>query len=133
MVRGDPAPVTGGETAGRNHAMDMGMMLEFLIPGMEHAEEADFGAETAGITRHFEQRLSTGLEQQTVDHLLVLQSQRGKPTRKSEHDMDVASGQEFLATRLQPTVTGVGLTLGTVSISAGNGEIPITCLMGSFF
>jgi hypothetical protein len=38
--------------------------------------------------------------------------------RKSEDDMDVASGQEFLAAPLDPTVAGVGLTLGTVPITA---------------
>ena len=58
----DPALVIGGETAGRNHTMQMGMKLQFLTPGMEHAEEADFGAEMAGITGDFEQRFRTGLE-----------------------------------------------------------------------
>ena len=95
----DPALVIGGEAAGRDHAMDMGMMLQFLIPTMEHAEEADFSAEMAGIARHFEQRFSTGLEQQTVDHLLVLQSQRGEPPRKGEDHMDVGSRQKFAAAR----------------------------------
>ena len=62
IARGDPAPVIGGETARRNHTMQMGMVLEFLTPGMEHAEEADFGAEMARIARHFEQRFGTGPE-----------------------------------------------------------------------
>ena len=73
IARGDPAPVIQGETAGRNHTMQMGMMIEFLTPGMEHAEEADFGAEMAGIAGDFEQRFSTGPEQEIVDDLLVLQ------------------------------------------------------------
>ena len=109
----------GGEAAGRNHTMQMGMMLEFLTPGMEHAEEADFGAEMAGIARHFEQRFGTGAEQEIVDDLLVLQGQRGEPPRKGEDDMDVGGGQEFAAARSQPTVASGGLTLGTVSIPAG--------------
>ena len=99
--------------------MQMGMMIEFLTPGMEHAEEADFGAEMAGIARHFEQRFGTGPEQEIVDDLLVLQGQRGEPTRKGEDDMDVGGGQEFAAPRLQPTVASGGLTLGTVPIPAG--------------
>ena len=66
---------------------------------MEHAEEADFGAQVAGITRHFEQRFSAGLEQQTVDHFLVLQGQRGEPPRKGEDHMDVGSRQKFAAAR----------------------------------
>ena len=63
IARGDPAPVIGGETASRNHTMQMGMVLEFLTPGMEHAEEADFGAERAGIAGDFEQGLGAGPEQ----------------------------------------------------------------------
>ena len=110
--------VIGRETAGRNHTMQMGMMLEFLTPGMEHAEEADFGAQMAGIARDFEQRFGTGPEQEIVDDLLVLQGQRGEPPRKGEDDMDVGGGQKFAAARPQPTVASEGLTLGTVSIPA---------------
>jgi hypothetical protein len=79
IARGDPALVVGGKAAGRNYTMDMGMMLQFLIPTMEHAEEADFGAEMAGIARHFQQRFGTAPEQEIVDNLLVLQGQRGEP------------------------------------------------------
>jgi hypothetical protein len=62
IARGDPALVIGRETTGRNHTMQMGMMLEFLTPGMKHAEETDFCAEMAGIARHFQQRFGTGPE-----------------------------------------------------------------------
>ena len=31
----------------------MRILLQFLIPGMEHGEEADFGAEMARIARDF--------------------------------------------------------------------------------
>jgi len=75
----DPALVIGGEASGRDHAMDMGMMFQLLIPTVEYAEEADFGAEMAGIAGDFEQRFSTGAEQEIVDDLLVLQGQRGEP------------------------------------------------------
>ena len=34
----DPVRVISGESAGRNHAMDMRVKLELLIPGMEHTE-----------------------------------------------------------------------------------------------
>jgi hypothetical protein len=53
--------------------------------------------------------------------------------RKGEDHVHVPGGQEFLLARLQPAVAGLGLTLGAVPISAGNGELSITCLMGSFF
>jgi hypothetical protein len=46
--------VIAGESAGGNDTVDMGVKLEFLVPGMEHAEEADLGSEMGGITSHFE-------------------------------------------------------------------------------
>jgi hypothetical protein len=37
----DPAGVIEGEPTGRDDAVDMGMNLEFLVPGVEHAEDQD--------------------------------------------------------------------------------------------
>ena len=54
-ARGDPTGVVGSETAGGHHAVDMGMMLQSLVPGMEHAEEADLGAEVAWIAGDLQQ------------------------------------------------------------------------------
>src|SRR5208283_5438063 len=62
-----------------------------------------------------------------VDDLLVLQGQWGEPSGKGEDHVYVAGGKEFLPARLQPAVAGLGLTLGTVPISAGverDGAIP---------
>jgi hypothetical protein len=50
IAPGDPAPVIQGATAGRNHTMQMGMMLEFLTAGMEHAKEAVFGVRDQRIS-----------------------------------------------------------------------------------
>ena len=52
--------------------------------------------------------------------------------RQGKDNMDVARGEEFLTTRLEPTSTGVGLTLRAVPVATRNGELPITCIMGSF-
>ncbi len=52
-VGSNPAGVIAGKSAGGNDTVDMGMKLEFLIPGMEHAEEADLGAEMGGVSCDF--------------------------------------------------------------------------------
>jgi hypothetical protein len=75
-VRSNPASVIAGESAGGNDTVDMRVKLEFLIPGMEHAEEADLGSEMSGIASHFEQCLGTGLEQEMVQDLFVVQGER---------------------------------------------------------
>ncbi len=88
----DPARVIGGQTTGREYAMDMGMKLELLIPGVQYAEETDLGAKMLRIEGHFEQSFGTGVEQEIVDYFLVLQSERRQFTRQSENDMHVRGG-----------------------------------------
>ena len=111
--------------------MNVGMMLQLLVPGVEDAEESDFSAETVWVAGDLEQGLGAGAHQQIVDEPLVLQSQGRQEVRKGEDHVDIMGRQEFLPPRLQPAVAGPGLTLGTVPISAGNGVLSITCIMGS--
>jgi hypothetical protein len=51
--------VVRSQTAGGNYAVYVRMMLEFLIPGVQDAEESDLRAETARIAGDLEQRLGT--------------------------------------------------------------------------
>ena len=44
-VRSNPAGVIEREPTGGDDTVDMGMNLEFLVPGMQHAEEADLSPE----------------------------------------------------------------------------------------
>jgi hypothetical protein len=75
-ARWNPTRVIGRQSAGGHHTMGMGMMFEFLIPGVEHTEEADLGAEMFGIASDFEEGFGTGLQQEMVQDFLVLQSER---------------------------------------------------------
>ena len=54
----------------------MRVLFEFLIPGVEHTEEADFGAEMVGIASDFEEGFGAGLQQQMIQDFLVLQGER---------------------------------------------------------
>jgi hypothetical protein len=42
-----------GESTGGNDTVDMGMKLEFLIPSVQHAEEADLGSQMGGVACDF--------------------------------------------------------------------------------
>jgi hypothetical protein len=77
-VRWNPTRVIERQSTGGHHTMGMGMMLEFLIPGVKHTEEADFGAEMLGIASDFEEGFGTSLQQQMVQDFLVLQGERGQ-------------------------------------------------------
>jgi len=45
---GDPARVIWSKTASGNYAVNMRMRLPSLVPGVEHAEEADLGSKVPG-------------------------------------------------------------------------------------
>ena len=61
------------QAAGGNHAMDMRVKFELLIPSVQYAEEADLCAEMFGIASDFEKGFRTGTKQKIVDDLFVLQ------------------------------------------------------------
>ncbi len=70
--RTDPAGVIRCKPTGGDDAVDVRMVLQTLVPGVEHAEEADLRAQVARVACDLEQRGGTGPEQQAIDHLLVV-------------------------------------------------------------
>ena len=70
-----------GESTGGNDTVDMGMNLEFLVPGMQHAEEADLSPEMSGVASDLQKSFCADTKQQTIDHFFVLQSQRSQLRR----------------------------------------------------
>jgi hypothetical protein len=74
----DPSGAIESQAAGGNDVVDMGMMLEVLSPGMEHAEESDVGSQVLGIASQFEHRRSAGAIEQIVEQPLVLENKSGE-------------------------------------------------------
>ncbi len=93
----DPVGVISGESASRDHAMDMRVKFELLIPSVQYAEEADLCAKMFGITSDFEKGFRTGAKQEIVDDLLILQGQWCQLARQGEDHMDVARREQLLA------------------------------------
>src|SRR5579859_2481847 len=54
LLRVDPPGVVRSQTAGGNHTVNVRMMLEFLIPGVQDTEESDLRAETLRIAGDLE-------------------------------------------------------------------------------
>jgi hypothetical protein len=71
-ARAHPMGMVARQTAGSYDAVNMGMVLQLLIPRMQNAEEADLGAKAPGVCGNFDESLCARAEQQSVDHLLVL-------------------------------------------------------------
>ena len=113
-----PVRVIAREAAGGHDAMNMRMMLQLLIPGMEDAEKADLGAKVRGICSDLDQRLGTGPEEQPIDHFFVLQCHRRQLMWEREDDMSIGRRQQLGTSRFEPAVARLALALRTVPISA---------------
>jgi hypothetical protein len=74
-ARWNPTRVIERQSAGGHDTMHVRVMFEFLIPGVEHTEEADLGAEMFGIASDCEEGCSTVLQQEMVQQFLVLQGE----------------------------------------------------------
>ena len=111
--------------------MDMRMSLQGLPPGVQHTQEPDVRTEPFGVGCQFEQRGGTGFEQQGEQHSLVLPDDWNESVRHAENDVIVGNRQDLLLPRSKPLITCVGLTLRAMPVSTCNGELSITCLMGS--
>jgi hypothetical protein len=85
---------------------------------MQNAEEANLGAQVFRITGHFEKRFGAGPEQQIVNNLLILQSDRGQLVGQSENHMRVACGQEFTLPGGEPAAACSCLTLWAMPVTA---------------
>ena len=98
--------------------MDMGMMLEVLSPGMEHAEESYVGSQVLRIASQLEHGRGAGVVEQVVEQPLVLEDKGGQFVRQSEDDVEVRDRQQFGRARRQPFCARVALALGAVPIAA---------------
>src|SRR5258708_21063527 len=96
----------------------MGVRLQALVPGMEHAEEADLGAEVPGIASELEQGRGAGVEQQVINQPLVLQGKCGQFAREGEDDMHVAGGEQLALAGFEPPHKGVALASWEMPITA---------------
>lgn len=114
----DPLLAVGGESASRNHAMQVGMMHQVLAPRMQDGEKANLRAEMLGLGGNLQERFGSGLEQEAVDDALVRQRQGAQLGWQREYDVEVGDVEQFRLPRLQPSRAGRGLALGAVAIAA---------------
>src|SRR5713226_7889024 len=114
---GDPAGVVRSEAAGGQHAVDMRMMLQSLVPGVEHAEETDLGSQAPGIAGDLQQSCSAGVKQQVIDQPFILQCERSEFPWQGEDDVHIAGRQQLSFPCLEPAHTGVALTLWAVPVA----------------
>src|SRR4029450_2429760 len=97
------------------------MLSERLSPGMQHAQEADLGAETLRVGGYFQQRVGDAAKQQVIQETLVVEHQLGKLVRHRKDDVKVVERHQFPCACRDPAMARLGLALGGVAVWAGGG------------
>src|SRR3974390_499164 len=114
----NPLP-PGIDATARNDEVNVGVMQQVLPPGMQDAEEADFGSQVLGIAGDGEQRLRCSAEENAINRFLIVEREAGNLLGKREDDMEVFDRQQFCPPALQPSCPLRVLALGTVAVAAG--------------
>ena len=94
-------------------------MGERRAPGVQDRQDADARAEVLGVGRDRDQRLGGRLEQQIVDHGLVLVGDVGDGRRQREHHVIVRHRQQLGLALGQPFLCCRALALRTMPIATG--------------
>ena len=82
------------------------MLGQCRAPGVQDGQDADASAEMLGIGCNGEHGLGRGLEQEIVDHRLVLIGDVGDGSRQREHHVEIWHRQQFRLALGQPFLSG---------------------------
>jgi len=85
---------------------------------VQDSGEADLGAEVLGIAGNPLERLGRCLEQNAIDHRLVLVGNGGDRLRQREDHMEILDRQQISLPCFQPSACGRGLAGRAMSIPA---------------
>ena len=76
------------------------MVLELLIPGVQHRDETDLSGQTP--VAELQQRLTDGFKEQAEENLFVGKDQAVEKVRQGEHQMKVSHRQKLRGLFPQP-------------------------------
>ena len=99
---------------------------------MEHRSDADMGPEVLRIGRDREKGVGCCSKQDAIDDRLVLISDIGNLLWQRKYHMEIWDRKQIGFTCGKPFARRCALALRAVSITAANGGLTITCLMGKF-
>src|SRR5215469_13910082 len=97
---------------------------------MEHRSDADMGPEVLRIGRDREKGVGRCPKQDAIDDRLVLISDIGNLLWQRKYHMEIRDRKQIGFACGKPFPRRCTLALWAVSITAGNGGLTITCLMG---
>ena len=104
-----------------------------LPPSVKYGEKADLGTQVFGISGDGEQGLRRGPEQDAIELSLILIGDGGNLFGHGKDHVEVFGVQKLGLAILEPLSPGERLAFWAMPIRTCNGELSITCVMGSLF
>lgn len=114
----EPGLAIGGQAAGGQEHVHVGMPLEGAGPGVQHGEGADLSAEPARVGAKCGERVEGSAKQDGQELPLVRANDSAQLRGQSEDDVEVRHRQEQGALTLEPAASGVISTLGAGAVPA---------------
>ena len=108
----------GRQASSWNDTMDVRVKQEILAPRVQDREESDLRSKMCGIGGDFHQGLRHGPEQQVIELDRILPDQRIEQMGQRKYHVEIAGRQQFFLPSLDPSLTRLSLTLGTMAVSA---------------
>ena len=116
----EPLTPVERESAGGDQAMEMDVVAELLIPGVQDRGESQLSAQAVlRIGGKLLKRPGDRLKEETVDEPWIVPRERVDLVRQCEDGVEVGHGQQLRPPLLEPLSLGQDLTLGTVAVAAG--------------
>ena len=96
----------------------MHMVVQLLVPGMEHLNEPRGCPKVLFISRKLQEGLGTAMMQQTVEEFLVTADQGIQFMGKGKHHVEVGGIDHFSPAFIDPDLFIYSLTVGTAAVAA---------------
>src|SRR5439155_24840338 len=99
--------VIQGQSAGGDKTVNVKMVVEGLVPGMQHGDDSDSSLKTRAAK--LKERFADGFKQKSEQNLFAGEDQAVENVRQGKDDMEIAHRQElrgllFEATWLWPKI-----------------------------
>ena len=116
---GFPNPAVRSKPASGDDTVHMDMIVQFLIPCVEHLNDPGLCTKVFFVGSQFQKRLGTASMEQPVEKLLITVDQRVEFVRKCEYHMKVRGINDFRPAFIHPDFFQDGLTVGAIPVAAG--------------
>jgi cytochrome c-type biogenesis protein CcmH/NrfF len=113
-----PAVFISAQASAGNDAMEVGVVMEVLAPGVQDGEAGDLRSEMVRVSAQGQQCLGNGTKEHPVDDATILERQWSELLRNGEHDVEVLDVEQFLLARFEPVCSSRRLTLWAMPVAA---------------